>query len=83
MSVLGCVRMHGVLQQMGLHVENGSLVVKRISTDKQQADIFTKPLPLQPFETHRKEIMGWCCILTNTPKTTKSYKNMRTLLSGW
>jgi hypothetical protein len=33
--------------------------VKRIDTDKQRADIFTKGLGGQQFRPKRKMIMGW------------------------
>jgi hypothetical protein len=33
--------------------------VKRIDTKEQLADIFTKPLPEEPFQRLRKKILGW------------------------
>ena len=33
--------------------------VKRVDTKEQLADIFTKPLPEEPFQRLRKKILGW------------------------
>ena len=41
------------------HVQNGSIKIKAIDTTQQQADLLTKPLPLQAFVYLRKLIMGW------------------------
>ena len=41
------------------HVKNKVISIKAIDTNDQQADIFTKPLPLEKFKTFRKLIMGW------------------------
>ena len=40
-------------------VEQGKLILKHVSTDKQLADIFTKPLDTARFETLRKRL-GVC-----------------------
>jgi methyl coenzyme M reductase subunit D len=39
-------------------VETGEIKVEYIPTDQQLADIFTKPLQKQRFETLRDKIMG-------------------------
>jgi hypothetical protein len=41
------------------HVADGSIVIKRISTKEQRADIQTKPLPRETFERLRKTLTGW------------------------
>jgi hypothetical protein len=41
------------------HVANGQISVKQVTTDKQVADIGTKPLPSPLFSKFRKVIMGW------------------------
>jgi hypothetical protein len=38
---------------------NGSITVEKIDTAVQLADLFTKPLPREPFERLRKLLMGW------------------------
>eukprot|EP00957_Ditylum_brightwellii_P094739 7214697-Ditylum_brightwellii.AAC.1 len=45
-------------------VKDKIIIVKRIDTKDEKADIFTKPLPLQSFETLRASILGWMSILT-------------------
>ena len=40
-------------------VENGTIQLKYIGTDEQQADILTKAVDTRTFEKHRKAIMGW------------------------
>jgi hypothetical protein len=40
-------------------VEDGSITIHGISTTKQQADIFTKPLSKELFGKFRHLIMGW------------------------
>jgi hypothetical protein len=40
-------------------VKRNILRITRVETSKQQADIFTKPVPLSTLEPLRKEIMGW------------------------
>jgi hypothetical protein len=40
-------------------IHTGKVTIHKISTDKQQADIFTKPLIEQAFLYLRKLIMGW------------------------
>ena len=39
--------------------EDDGIVVKKIDTKEQIADIFTKPLAREPFERLRKLLMGW------------------------
>jgi histone deacetylase 1/2 len=41
------------------HVQTGLLSVYAVKTENQIADIFTKPLNEQVFQTHRKSIIGW------------------------
>ena len=41
------------------HVERQEIIVKATPTDKQMADILTKPLPKAAFVQHRRSIMGW------------------------
>ena len=36
-----------------------SVTVKRVDTKDQLADLFTKPLPVEPFRHLRKKILGW------------------------
>ena len=50
-----CVKYHHFRQ----YVKNKTITIKAISTNNQQADIFTKPLPLDKFKKFRYEIMGW------------------------
>jgi hypothetical protein len=40
-------------------VDDGTIAVEAISTEKQQADLLTKPLPENIFQSHRMAIMGW------------------------
>ena len=40
-------------------VDQGYLKITRVATDKQLADILTKPVPLTTLEPLRREIMGW------------------------
>ena len=63
--------------------KNGKLIITRVSTTEQEADIFTKPLPLQSFEYLRKKFMGWCCILTTHYEDMVPFENVRVLLTGW
>ena len=44
-------------------VKNKILIIKRIETTKQLADIFTKPTPITTLEPLRTEIMGWIIML--------------------
>ena len=41
------------------HVEHQEIIVNATPTDKQMADILTKPLPEAVFVRHRLSIMGW------------------------
>ena len=41
------------------HVERQEIVINATPTDKQMADILTKPLPEAAFAQHRLSIMGW------------------------
>ena len=45
-------------------VADGYLQIQRVATEDQEADIFTKPVPIQILEKLRKEIQGWMSILT-------------------
>ena len=46
-------------------VKNGTLLIKRVETSHQLADIFTKALPKQSLEYLRHQIMGWTAILSH------------------
>ena len=46
------------------HVRTGTLLVKRVDTSHQLADIFTKALAKQPLEYLRHQIMGWTAMLS-------------------
>jgi hypothetical protein len=39
--------------------DQGDIVVEKIPTERQLADIFTKPLTQDPFQALRKKLMGW------------------------
>ena len=41
------------------HIERQEIIVNAMPTDKQMADIQTKPLPEAVFVRHRHSIMGW------------------------
>ena len=41
------------------HVRNKNIDIVYCLTDKQLADIFTKPLPICQFEYLRKLMIGW------------------------
>ena len=41
------------------HVKDGSVIVEKIATTFQRADIFTKALPRDTFQYLRKTIIGW------------------------
>ena len=41
------------------HVENGTVKIERVDTDRQKADILTKGLVEEKFITIRKLLMGW------------------------
>ena len=44
-------------------VQKGILIITRVDTNEQQADIFTKPLTQKVHEYLRHKIQGWCRIL--------------------
>jgi hypothetical protein len=41
------------------HVTKGKITIAKIDTEKQLADIGTKPLERKPFEFLRKALIGW------------------------
>jgi Reverse transcriptase (RNA-dependent DNA polymerase) len=41
------------------HLKPNKIVVEKIDTSLQQADIFTKPLPVETFVIMRRLLMGW------------------------
>ncbi len=41
------------------YVRRGGIKIQWITTDKQLADIVTKPLPLGKFEYIRQQLLGW------------------------
>ncbi|MGH3055611.1 MAG: Ty1/Copia family ribonuclease HI, partial [Gaiellaceae bacterium] len=41
------------------HVRQGTIKIKKIDTDHQKADIFTKGLAAPKFEHLRKMLIGW------------------------
>ena len=56
-------------------VKDKILLVKRIGTEEQLADIFTKPLARLPLEHLRKQIMGWPAMLSHgTPIPIHGYE---------
>ena len=64
-------------------VQNGILQIQRVETNDQQADILTKPLPLDKHTLFRENIMGWCCIVAITLDDETQFQNMRYIISGW
>ena len=63
------------------HVKSGILLVKRVETTEQLADIFTKALARQPLEYLRKQIMGWTAILSHGHENEETfYKMTKTFL---
>jgi hypothetical protein len=40
-------------------VKKGTISIYNARTEEQIADIFTKPLPEQPFMKFREKMMGW------------------------
>jgi hypothetical protein len=40
-------------------VKKGTISIYHTRTEEQIADIFTKPLPEQPFMKFREKMMGW------------------------
>ena len=50
-----CLKYHHFCQ----YDKNKTITIKVISTNEQQAEIFTKPLLLDKFRKFRKDIMGW------------------------
>ena len=57
-------------------VKNKTLLVKRVETSHQLADIFTKALPKQSLEYLRHQIMGWTAILSHGHLETNTFSNM-------
>ena len=41
------------------YVERGDIILQKISSDDQPADLLTKPLSEEAFKRHRRMIMGW------------------------
>jgi hypothetical protein len=41
------------------HLKEGEIVITHVGTDDQLADILTKPLTRNKFESARKKIIGW------------------------
>ena len=65
------------------HVKNGTLIVKRVETSKQLADIFTKRLPKQPLEYLRHQIMGWTALLSHGRITNDTFSGMTETCLGF
>ena len=40
-------------------VKKGTVSIYHVTTGEQMADMLTKPLDENPFERHRKKMMGW------------------------
>jgi hypothetical protein len=56
-------------------VEKGYLNITRVATDKQLADILTKPVPLTTLEPLRKEVMGWLSMFKQSSQNyTQEYE---------
>ena len=51
--------MHIKYHHFRSYVDSNEISVHHIGTDKQHADILTKPLPRDKFVQHRKTMMGW------------------------
>ena len=49
-------------------VKNGTILIKRVDTNEQEGDIFTKPFSKEQFEYISQKFMVWCCLLTRYPK---------------
>ena len=63
------------------HVKSGILLVKRVETTEQLADIFTKALARQPLEYLRKQIIRWTAILSHGHENEETfYKMTKTFL---
>jgi hypothetical protein len=41
------------------YVEMGDIMIHAIDMKGQPADIFMKPLEVETFQKHRRQIMGW------------------------
>ncbi len=41
------------------HVRKGLVSIHHVTTDKQVADMLTKPLDQNSFQRHRKKLLGW------------------------
>ena len=63
-------------------VRNGILLVERVSTDKQLADIMTKPLPIKTLEYLRSNIMGWTAVI-HRYKDETNIKNLIDKVMSW
>jgi hypothetical protein len=56
-------------------VNQGYLIITRVATDRQLADILTKPVPLTTLEPLQKEIMGWLAMFRQlTQNNTQEYE---------
>ena len=64
-------------------VKNKTITITRVSTEDQEGEIFTKPLPKDRFEFLRKKFMGWCCILTRNFEEHNHFELTRNFISGW
>ena len=65
------------------HVRTGTLLVKRVETTEQLADIFTKALAKKPLEYLRKQIMGWTAILSHRQESDQTFTNMTKTFLGF
>ena len=63
-------------------VKSKILMVERVDTTDQLADIFTKPLAKIPLEYLRKKIMGWTAMLSHGNMDILIYKNVRKISIG-
>ena len=41
------------------HVTAGTIVIEKVTTQENLADIFTKPLPLVTFQYLQRKLLGW------------------------
>ena len=63
-------------------VRSKTLIVKRVDTLNQLADIFTKPLARIPLEHLRMRIQGWTAMLSHGNIEEEHYKRVRQLSIG-